>query len=248
MGTVIEFPSNGTVGHGYLATPEAGTGPGLVVIQEWWGLVGHITDVCDRFAGEGFVTLAPDLYHGKSASEPDEAGKLMMAMRLDKAGKDMSGAVDAVAARAARPTEAQPTEARGGQTAPDAAAGVGVGVVGFCMGGGLALMVASQRPDLVRAVVPFYGIVPWEGAQPDYGAITAAVLGHYAEHDDFASPEVVAALETTLREAGNKDVMFYSYPGTVHGFFNDDRPGQYAPDASDLAWERTIEFLHSRLG
>ena len=123
-----------------------------------------------------------------------------------------------------------------------------VGVVGFCMGGGLALMVASQRPDLVRAVVPFYGVVPWEGAQPDYSAITASVLGHYAEHDDSASAEVVAALESTLREAGNKDVMFYTYPGTVHGFFNDDRPGQHAPDASELAWERTIEFLHSRLG
>jgi carboxymethylenebutenolidase len=226
MGTVIEFPSNGTVGQGYLATPGAGTDPGLVVIQEWWGLVGHITDVCDRFADEGFVTLAPDLYHGNTASEPDEAGKLMMAMRLDKAGKDMSGAVEAVAARSSGK----------------------VGVVGFCMGGGLALMVASQRPDLVRAVVPFYGIVPWEGAQPDYGAINAAVLGHYAEHDDFASADAVAALERALREGGNKDVTIYTYPGTVHGFFNDDRPSQHAPDASKVAWERTVEFLHSRLG
>ena len=238
MGTVIEFPSNGTVGQGYLATPAAGTGPGLVVIQEWWGLVGHITDVCDRFAGEGFVTLAPDLYHGKTASEPDEAGKLMMAMRLDQAGKDMSGALEAVAARS--------TGASSNDAAPNHAARVGV--VGFCMGGGLALMVASQRPDLVRAVVPFYGVVPWEGAQPDYGAITAGVLGHYAEHDDFASAEVVAALESTLREAGNKDVTFYTYPGTVHGFFNNDRPGQHAPDASEVAWERTIEFLRSHLG
>lgn len=226
MGTVIEFASNGTTGRGYLATPEAPSGPGVVVIQEWWGLVGHITDVCDRFAHEGFVALAPDLYHGKTASEPDEAGKLMMALRLDKAGKDMGGAVDAVAARS------------NGK----------VGVVGFCMGGGLALMVASQRPDLVRAVVPFYGIVPWQGAQPDYSAITGAVLGHYAEHDDFASPEVVRSLESTLRTAGNKDVTFYTYPGTHHGFFNDERPSQHSPQASALAWERTIEFLHSHLG
>jgi carboxymethylenebutenolidase len=116
------------------------------------------------------------------------------------------------------------------------------------MGGGLALMVASQRPDLVRAVVPFYGIVPWEGAQPDYGAITAAVLGHYAEHDDFASAEAVASLESNLREAGNKDVTIYTYPGTVHGFFNDERPSQHAPEASEFAWQRTVEFLHSRLG
>ena len=188
--------------------------------------MGHITDVCDRFAGEGFVTLAPDLYHGKTASEPDEAGKLMMAMRLDKAGKDMSGALEAVAARS------------NGK----------VGVVGFCMGGGLALMVASQRPDLVRAVVPFYGIVPWEGAQPDYGAITAAVLGHYAEHDDFASAEAVAALESTLRAAGNKDVTIYTYPGTVHAFFNDEPPRPARPGGFQVAWERTIEFLHSHLG
>src|ERR1700678_1768526 len=257
MGTVIEFPSNGTQAQGYLATPEAGTGPGVVVIQEWWGLVGHITDVCDRFAGAGFVALAPDLYHGKTASEPDEAGKLMMAMRLDKAGKDMSGALEAVAARSSSGGGASSGGASsGGSSGGGASSGGsgsgghskgGVGVVGFCMGGGLALMVASQRPDLVRAVVPFYGIVPWEGAQPDYGAITGAVLGHYAEHDDWASPKAVAELESTLREAGNKDVTMYSYPDTVHGFFNDDRPDQYSAQASEFAWGRTINFLESHL-
>jgi carboxymethylenebutenolidase len=226
MGSKIVFPSNGAEGEGYLATPPSGIGPGVVVIQEWWGLVPHIVDVCDRFAEEGFVALAPDLYHGKIANEPDEAGKLMMALELDKAGKDLSGALDAVAERSN---------------------GHGVGVVGFCMGGGLALMAASQRPDVVRAVVPFYGAAPSQGAQPDYGAITASVLGHYAEHDDFASAEFVSFLKAALAEGGNADVTIHFYPGTEHAFFNDSRPEVFAPDEAALAWARTLEFLRTRL-
>src|SRR5829696_10268790 len=122
MGERIEFASNGWTASGYLATPASGTGVPLVVIQEWWGLVPHITDVCERFAAEGFVALAPDLYRGESTTEPDEAGKLMMAMNLEQAGKDMGGAVDEVALLA------------GGDR---------VGVTGFCMGGGLALVLAT---------------------------------------------------------------------------------------------------------
>jgi carboxymethylenebutenolidase len=227
MGEMIEFPSNGSSASGYLAVPAGGDGPGVVVIQEWWGLVDHITDVCDRFAGEGFVALAPDLYHGAKTSEPDEAAKTMMALRLDQAARDMSGAVDAVAARSSAS---------------------GVGVVGFCMGGGLALMLASQRPDKVRAVVPFYGVVPWQGAQPDYSALSAAVLGHYAGRDESASPEAARALARTLEEAGNGDVEIHVYDQAEHAFFNDTRPEVYDADAAELAWRRTTEFLHSRLG
>jgi carboxymethylenebutenolidase len=198
-----------------------------VVIQEWWGLVDHIKDVCDRFAAEGFVALGPDLYHGAKTVEPDEAAKTMMALRLDKAGKDLSGAVDEVASRSS---------------------GGGVGVVGFCMGGGLALMLASQRPDKVRAAVPFYGVVPWEGAQPDYSALTGAVLGHFAELDHSASPEAARALGQTLKDSGNVDVELHVYPGVDHAFFNDTRPEVYDAEASALAWQRTIQFLHSRIG
>ena len=138
MGEIIEFPSNGSTGQGYLATPAGGSGPGVVVIQEWWGLVDHIKDVCDRFAAKGFVALAPDLYRGKQVSEPDEAAKEMMAMQLERAAQDMSGAVDEAARRGS---------------------GRGVGVIGFCMGGGLALVLATQRPDAVTAVVPCYGVI-----------------------------------------------------------------------------------------
>src|SRR5215472_15645696 len=160
-GEIVEYPSNGGTAKGYLAAPSEG-GPGVIVIQEWWGLVDHIEDVCDRFAAAGYVALAPDLYHGRKVApgEPDEAGKAMMAMKMDQAGRDMSGAVDEVLRRSA-----------GGK----------VGVIGFCMGGGLALVLATQRPDAVAAVVPAYGIVPWPDASPDYAAMSAAVLGHYAE-------------------------------------------------------------------
>src|ERR1700722_7282426 len=99
MGEMINFPSNGSEGQGYLAVPPSGHGPGIVVIQEWWGLVPHIKNVCDRFAAEGFVALAPDLYRGKQVSEPDEAAKEMMALQLERAAKDMSGAVDEVQRR-----------------------------------------------------------------------------------------------------------------------------------------------------
>src|SRR3954469_5282942 len=156
MGEMIEFPSNGTTGQGYLATPSSGSGPGVVVIQEWWGLVPHIEDVCDRFAAEGFTALAPDLYHGESTTEPDEAGKLMMALNLDRAAKDLSASIDWL-------------------LASEDVRGDGIGVVGFCMGGGLALVVATQRPDAVQAVVPFYGVIPWPQAQPDWSKLQAPV-------------------------------------------------------------------------
>src|SRR2546428_6943249 len=93
MGEMVQFSSNGGTTSGYLAVPKSGQGPGVVVIQEWWGLVPHIKDVCDRFAAEGYVALAPDLYHGKSTTSPDEAGKLMMALRIDEAEKDLRGAI-----------------------------------------------------------------------------------------------------------------------------------------------------------
>jgi carboxymethylenebutenolidase len=228
MGEMIEFPSNGSTAGGYLALPEGGTGAGVVVIQEWWGLVDHIEGVCDRFAASGFVALAPDLYHGQKVApgEPDEAGKAMMAMRMDQAGRDMSGAVDEV-------------RRRGG--------GDKVGVIGFCMGGGLALVLATQRPDAVAAVVPAYGIIPWPDAQPDYAAMSAAVLGHYAEKDEYFTPEAAQALAEQLRGLG-KSVEIHVYPGADHAFFNDTRPEVYDADAANLLWDRTVAFFKEHLG
>lgn len=225
MGEIIDFPSNGTSGQGYLAAPTTGAGAGVIVIQEWWGLVDHIKDVCDRLAAEGFVALAPDLYHGETTSEPDEAGKLMMTLNIEKAAKDMGGAVDEVARRS----------------------NGNVGVIGFCMGGGLALMLAAQKGEAVKAVAPFYGLIPWPGAQPDYTRMPAAVQGHYAAEDGFFNPEAVHQLEATLHDAGVEAEMFI-YPDVDHAFFNDTRPEVFDAAAAALAWSRTLDFFRSRLG
>jgi carboxymethylenebutenolidase len=226
MGEIIEFASNGGTASGYLALPESGSGMPLVVIQEWWGLVPHITDVCDRFAAEGFVTLAPDLYHGESTTEPDEAGKLMMALNMAQAAKDMGGAVDEVGHRA------------GGDR---------VGVTGFCMGGGLALVLATQRPDKVKACVPWYGLIPWPDAAPDWSALDAPVLGHYAEDDGFFTPEAARALEADLKALG-KSAEIIVHPGVDHAFFNDTRPEVYDAATAGQAWAQTVGFLHEHLG
>jgi carboxymethylenebutenolidase len=226
MGEIIEFPSNGGTANGYLATPRSGGGIPLVVIQEWWGLVPHITDVCERFAAEGFVALAPDLYHGESTTEPDEAGKLMMALNMAEAAKDLSGAIDEVAARAEQHD---------------------VGVTGFCMGGGLALVAATQRPDKVKACVPWYGLIPWPDAQPDWDRLDAAVLGHYAEKDEFFPPSAARALGDDLRSRG-KDVEIVVHPGVDHAFFNDTRPEVYDAEAASSAWRQSVGFLRTTLG
>jgi carboxymethylenebutenolidase len=150
-----------------------------------------------------------------------------MALDLPRAARDLSGAVDYL------------------QDHP-AVRGRGVAAVGFSMGGGLALWLATLRPDEVRAVVPFYGFVTGD-APPDWSAMAADVEGHYAEHDDLATPEWATFLEKTLRDLG-KDVRIFTYPGTSHAFFNDTRPEVYDDDAARQAWVRTLEFLRAKLG
>jgi carboxymethylenebutenolidase len=229
MGELVSFPSNGHEAGGYLALPVSGHGPGVVVIQEWWGLVPHIEQVCDRFAAEGFVALAPDLYHGAKVanSEPDEAGKLMMALNTDQAVKDMSGAIDFLLAH-------------------DAVSSGSVGVVGFCMGGGLALALACARPDAVSACCPFYGVMPWPALQPDYSKLEAAVLGHFAEDDSMFTPAMVGELEARLRAEG-KEAELIIHPSTAHAFFNDTRPEVHDPGASMRAWESVVPFLRANI-
>ena len=222
-GENVRFQSNGQEAEGYLAKPASG-GPGVVVIQEWWGLVPHIKDICDRLANEGFVALAPDLYHGQAAAEPDEAQKLMMGLEMDRAAKDMSGAVDYLLGL-------------------DAASGDKVGCVGYCMGGGLSLYLASLKSQIGACVI-YYGVLP--GAPPDLAKVQASILGHYAENDQFAGPQAARALESQLKEQG-RDVEFHIYPGTSHGFFNDTRPDVHDAAASKLTWERTLAFFRQQL-
>ena len=228
MGQMVDFESNGGGARGYLAIPPSGSGPGLVVIQEWWGLVPHITDACDRFAEAGFVALAPDFFHGDMTTEPDEAAKLMMALDLQSAAEDLRGAVALLRDHPAV------TNSK-------------LGITGFCMGGGLALVAACDQPDAFGAVVPWYGLIPWPEAQPDWSKLAAPVLGHYAGQDGFFTPAAAAELEERLRGLG-KSVTFHVYPDAGHAFFNDTRPEAYDPEAAATAFDRTIEFLHAQLG
>lgn len=226
MGELVEFASNGKSAQGYLALPEMGAGLGVVVIQEWWGLVPHIKDVADRLAAAGFVALAPDLYHGATTTEPDDAGKMMMSMALETASRDMAGAVDYLLGL-------------------DATTGSGVGAIGFCMGGGMVLWLSTLKPE-VTACVPFYGAIPWDQVQPDYSASQASYLGHYAVNDGWATLDGAKKLEQHLEQLG-RDVTFHYYEGTDHAFFNDTRPEAYNAEAAELAWERTLEFFRTVL-
>jgi carboxymethylenebutenolidase len=222
MSEMVEFPSNGTNGQGYLALPPSGSGPGVIVLQEWWGINDQIKEVCDRFASEGFVALAPDIYRGVVTREPDEAGKLMMQLNIEQAAKDMSGAVVYLAGH-------------------DAVTSKGVGVVGYCMGGALALWLATLQPELVDAVAPYYGVAGWP-SPPDFSRLQAPIQGHYAENDDFAGPEAVAALEEELTELG-KQHEFFLYPGTEHAFTNHHRPEVHDAEATEAACARTLAFF-----
>ena len=225
MGERVTFKANGHDTTGYLARPASGTGPGVIVIQEWWGLVPHIEDVADRFAKEGFFALAPDLYHGEKATGPDQAGKLMMALDIDRAAKDLAGAIDHL--------KAQP-----------GVSGGTVGTIGFCMGGALSLFAASKNPE-VGACVVFYGGHP--KVQPDLPALKAPVLGIWAGKDGFVTPEVVKQLDSKLTELG-KPHQFHTYPNSDHAFFNDTRPEVYDPAAAKDAWDKTLAFFRRELG
>ena len=161
------------------------------------------------------------------AYEQNDAEQKHLQHSYEQAAKDLSGAVDYLQGH-------------------DAVTGSGIGVTGFCAGGGLALWLATLRPDAVKAVAPYYGLIPWPDAQPDYSKLQAAVQGHYAADDDFADPETVRKLEEELKGLG-KDVEFFTYPGTDHAFTNHHRPDVFHEEHSETAWRRTIDFFRRHL-
>jgi carboxymethylenebutenolidase len=194
----------------------------VLVIQEWWGLVPHIKSVCDRFAAEGFSALAPDMYHGQTASEPDTAGKLFMALNIAQAEKDLRGAARFLAQHS--------STAR-------------VGAVGFCMGGQLALFAATVNPS-VGATVNFYGVHP--NVKPDYSKLSGPVLGLFAEKDGFVTPQTARDVDAAIKKAG-KQSEIHIYPNVDHAFFNDENQAAYHKASADDAWRRTLTHFRQHL-
>jgi carboxymethylenebutenolidase len=224
MGDMVSFPANGRTAEGYLAVPPSGREPGVLVIQEWWGLVDHIKDVTDRFAREGFVALAPDLYHGEKTKSPDQAGKLLMALNIAETAKDLRGAATYLRSR----SEVQPKK---------------IAAVGFCMGGQLALFGATAHPDVIDAVVDFYGIHP--KVDPEVSKLSGPVLAHFGRRDKSVNEQTARALVDRIKAAGKTvEVHFYD---ADHAFLNDQRPEVYDRRSAELAWERTLEFLRRAL-
>jgi carboxymethylenebutenolidase len=223
-GSEIEFASGEETLRGYLAIPALGRGPGVVVLQEWWGLVDHIREVCDRLARDGFVALAPDLYRGEKTADPDVAGRLMMDLAIPRAARDLEAAVTALVNHEA---------VNGGKVA----------ALGFCMGGQLALYAAALTPR-ISAVVDCYGVHP--NVRVDYAKIRAAVMGVFAERDAFVPPERVHQLEADLRAAGVR-TEFTIFPSVGHAFLNDTRPDAYDAATAQRAWGRILSFLRAGL-
>ena len=223
MGSRISFPrADAAAAQGYLAEAGQASAPGVVVIQEWWGLQGQIQSVCDRFAEEGFHALAPDLYDGKVIPYHDRAAASAAVRSLD-----FRSAVSGVVRGAA-----QHLRSRGGK----------VGIVGFCMGGGVAIMAGVHVPEL-DAAVPFYGLAPDDVAAPK--DIRVPLQGHYANLDESWTPALVDAFEAKLRAAG-KSYEIHRYDAR-HGFMNSDRENVYDEGAAKLAWERCVAFLRRHL-
>lgn len=211
-----------------LALPPAGAGPAVIVIQEWWGLVPHIVDVTERLAQAGFVAMAVDHYRGEVTAEPDEAGKLMMGLDIEQVADDLARAADHLLALP--------------QVTSDA-----VGVIGFCMGGGLALL-APTVSDGISCASAFYPAMPWPHYAPDWSRYAGkAAMVHKALSDEPGTGPVIAEYAAAIEAAGG-DVQVIDYPDSVHAFFNDDRPEVYQRANAERAWERTLEFFRERLG
>ena len=221
----IELLVNGRATRGYLSRPAGdGPWPGVVVIQEWWGLNDHMRDVADRLAGEDFIALAPDLYYGQTASEPDEARKLAMALEYPDALSVIQAAVDHLIAL-------------------DDVAPKRIGLVGFCMGGGLAWHGAAQL-ERIGASVPCYGGGP-EMSPDEAARIAVPVLAIYGEEDRGVSPEVARQRAALMDAAGVTNEMVI-YPGAQHAFMNDRRP-VYNSEAAEDAWRRIVAFFREAL-
>jgi carboxymethylenebutenolidase len=222
----VTFASNGDEAYGYLTLPALGSGPGVIVIQEWWGLTTHIAHMADRLAGEGYVALAPDLYGGATTHDEGEALQLLLEIPVDRAARDLRGAVDYLLER-------------------DEVVGETVGVVGFCMGGSFALQLAVQEGGKVAAAVAFYPV----GYMPDdYVGLQAPVLIHIADRDEINPPTLAEELNGKISAGTGRKPEIDHYPAG-HAFLNEENLlGTFDAEQARIAWDRTIAFLRTHLG
>lgn len=219
---MITFQAGRGKAEGYLAVPEGGDVPGVLVLHAWWGLTQFFKQFCDRLAEKGFAVLAPDLYHGKASSTIPGAKRLRSKLRRAVVQKELNGAVDYLR------TSVATNEGK-------------IGVVGFSLGANLGLWLSELRSEDVAAVVAFYGT-----RNGNYKKTKAAFLGHFADHDEWEPLDNVRKMERKISSSGRK-VTFHIYPETRHWFFEADRPSAYDPDAAEKAWRRTVSFLHNHL-
>jgi carboxymethylenebutenolidase len=202
--------------------PPGGTGPAVLVLPAWWGLNAFFKKLCGRLAKQGFVVVAPDLYHGAVATTIAEARRLRGQVKRPAAQSDILQGVKRAQALSSQPDSP-------------------IGVVGYSMGGHYALWLAEQAQVPVAATVTYYAT---RGG--DYAGTRSAFLGHFAEQDEYVAASGVAKLRKTLERAA-VPAEFYTYPGTGHWFAEEDRPDAYQPAAATLAWKRTLAFLKARL-
>lgn len=222
----LRFTAHGVDIHGYLALPPAGTGPGLIVIQEWWGLTDQVAGVADRFAAAGYVALAPDLYGGRTTHDSEEASRMAQELPLERAVSRLTGAVDYLLAH-------------------EAVRGDAVGTVGFCMGGGFVLALAASAGAKVAAAVPYYGLVT--GEQVDFSGLRADVQGHYGERDEMVPPDKADQVADHIRSVSGAHVELHRYDAG-HAFTNEENHlGTYDPESTRLSWDRTLAFIGERL-
>jgi len=220
-GSVIELTVNDRPVNAYLALPPCGKGPGILVLHAWWGLKPFFKQLCDRLAEQGFVALAPDLYHGPVATTINEAQALFDAAEGQLMRDTVMEAIEFLLTHPAR-------------------SGEKVGAVGFSMGAGFALFAATQVPEQFGAVVAFYG-----AGEADFSKMQAKYLGHFSEVDEWEPIKWVNWMADAMKTAG-VDTNIYFYPGVAHWFVEDDRP-EYDPAAAELAWKRTFDFIKKEL-
>jgi carboxymethylenebutenolidase len=227
--TTVQYPSGNVTIKAFVAAPNTkGKRPAVIVIQEWWGLTDHIKDIARRYAAEGYVALAPDLYSRLGyalTTDAGEAGKLMNTLKQEDGLNDLNATVAYL------------------KSVPEVD-GARIGVTGFCMGGSYALMLPCVNPA-IKAAVPFYGQVP----NPDapLQKLVCPVLYLYGEDDGWITKADVQRLAAALKKY-NKPGEIKTYPGAPHAFFRDTDPSVYRPEAAKDAWGRTKAFFKQHLG